>query len=97
LIQALLREGACVQAFDPRVDALPQDLAGATMAVDAIGAVRGAAAVVIATEWPEFRTLTADEIATAMTGRIVLDPGRFLDAHVAADARLSVHSVGRRS
>jgi UDPglucose 6-dehydrogenase len=97
LIQALRREGAHVRAFDPRIDTLPEVLEGVALAADAIDAAQGAMAVVIATEWPEFRKLTADDLAGAMKGRIVLDPGRYLEPSVAADARLSVHSVGRRS
>jgi UDPglucose 6-dehydrogenase len=97
LIRALLREGSRVQAFDPQVRALPEELAGVTLAADAVGAMRGTVATVIATEWPEFRALTADDIAAAMKGRIVLDPGRHLNPGVAADVRLSLHSVGRMS
>lgn len=95
LIGNLLREGAHVTVFDPKVRALPDDYAGVTVAADAALAAGGAQAIVIATEWPEFRNLTADDLAGAMARKLVLDPSRFLDPSVAADQRLSLVSVGR--
>jgi UDPglucose 6-dehydrogenase len=98
LIRALVHEGARVQGFDPHVTVLPDDLAPhVKLGADARAAAGGADALVIATECPEFRLLAADDIAGAMAGRIVLDPGRFLDPAIAADARLSLISVGRLS
>jgi UDPglucose 6-dehydrogenase len=97
LVRTLLREGAHVRAFDPQVSGLPDEFAAVTLAPDMLGAARGARAVVVATEWPEFRKLTADALAGAMQGRIVLDPGRYLDPSIAADKRFSLLSVGRVS
>jgi hypothetical protein len=55
--------------------------------------------VVVATEWPAFRELTADRLVdgagAARGGRLlVLDPNRFLAANLAADARLLYAAVG---
>ena len=96
LIRKLINDGARVAAFDPKVTALPDDLVGhVTLAASAKEAVRKADAVVVATEWPEFRDLSADELAELMTGNIVLDAGRFLGEIVARNRRLSLISVGR--
>ena len=96
LIRKLLKDGARVAAFDPKVTALPNDLAGkAMLAASANDAVRNADAVVIATEWPEFRALSGDDLAGLMTGHLVIDAGRFLGDSVAAHPRLSLISVGR--
>jgi UDPglucose 6-dehydrogenase len=98
LIQALVRDGAHVQAFDPHVSRLPDELASTVrLCDDARSAVSGVDALVVANECPEFRSLSADDVAGAMKGRIVLDAGRFLAATLAADARLSLISVGRTS
>jgi UDPglucose 6-dehydrogenase len=98
LIRALTKEGAKVRAYDPAVKELPDDLAAlVTLASDAPSAARGAEALVVATEWPEFAALRPDEIAEAMGGRIVLDPGRCLPAAFATNARLSLISVGSAS
>lgn len=98
LIRDLVKEGAKVRAFDPKVPALPDDLAASvTFASDALTAVQGADAVVVATEWPEFRKMSADAIADAMAGDIVLDSGRYLDSNLGASKRLKFVSVGRAS
>jgi UDPglucose 6-dehydrogenase len=70
-------------------------LRGVRVCPDARAAASGADALVVASECPEFRDLAADEIANAMIGRLVLDPGRFLPAAFAAHPKLSYVSVGR--
>lgn len=98
LIRDLVKDGVNVRAFDPKVEALPEDLAlSVTFAADALTAVRGANAVMVATEWPEFRKLAADDIAAAMAGDIVLDSGRYLEPNLGASKRLKFVSVGRGS
>lgn len=98
LLRPLITEGAEIRAFDPVVRALPAEFAGTvTLAPDARAALTGAAAAVIATEWPEFRHLSADDFAAAMEGKLVLDAGRCLGAAVFNDARLTVVTVGRTS
>lgn len=98
LIRALTHDGAHIQAFDPHVPALPDDLRAAVkLCPDARAAAAGADALVLANECPEFRNLSADDLAGAMSGRIVLDPGRFLGPTLAADKRLQLISVGRMS
>lgn len=97
LIRALIGDGVCIRAFDPNVPVLPDDLHFVTLGVDARSAAKGADALVVATECPEFRELAVDDIASVMTGRVILDPGRFLDPAFATDGRLSLISVGRPS
>lgn len=97
LIQALLKDGARVQAFDPHVSRLPEELKSVLLCSDARSAVVGADALVVGNESPEFRNLSADDVAGAMKGRVVLDASRFLAPAFAADKRLSLISVGRVS
>jgi UDPglucose 6-dehydrogenase len=102
LCRALLGDGARLRAFDPAVRALPAELDAVTLAVDAESVAEGADAVVLATEWPEFRALTPAVLASRMNagvqGRLILDAGRFLDAAAfAADERFVYRSVGRAS
>lgn len=97
LIRSLLDEGVTVRAFDPKVTAMPDDLASVTLTADALSAARDAHAIVVATEWPEFRDLAAADIAEAMAGNIVLDPGRYLAANLGANNRLKLFSVGKVS
>ena len=95
LIQALLKDGACVQAYDPHVPILPDELKRVKLCADLRSAVTGADALVVGNESPEFRALSAEDAAAAMKGRIVFDASRFLDATLGADKRLSLISVGR--
>jgi len=75
----LAAQGATVQAFDPAVKALPPELsAKLTLVSDAAAALRGASALVVATEWPEFLKLQFDAVLPLMKRRLVLDPNRFL-------------------
>ena len=95
LIRALVMEGVSVRAFDPQVTSLPNDLVDSVvLATNAKSAAQGAHALVVATEWPEFRELSAGDIASVMAGTIILDPGRFLGARFAAHTNLKLISVG---
>jgi hypothetical protein len=65
----------------------------ATLAASPTDAARGADAVVVGTEWPMFRDVSADELVAA--GRpIVLDASRFLATTLGADQRLRYVAVG---
>jgi UDPglucose 6-dehydrogenase len=75
----LAEHGACVQTHDPAVTTLPDDLAHrVTLCRTPLEAARGASALVVATEWPEYAALSADPILTAMREPVVVDPNRFL-------------------
>jgi UDPglucose 6-dehydrogenase len=94
LVRELLGEGAIVTAYDPAVRTLPGELdAAVTLAKDARDALRNAAAVVVATEWPEFRELNADDFAQRMDGRLILDPAAFLTS-IRNHPDLTVLSIG---
>ena len=92
----LAEQGASVAAYDPAVTCL---VAGVDAPVDlrssAQGALEGADAALIATEWPEFCSLSADDFVRSMKRPIVLDPSGFLRAQLDADRRIRYLSVGR--
>lgn len=71
LCRWLLGEQAHVRAHDPAVRALPDDLP-IELCASAAEAARGADAVVVATEWPEYRSLQPGG------EMLVIDPNRFL-------------------
>jgi UDPglucose 6-dehydrogenase len=94
LLRELLDEGAIVTAFDPAVRTLPGELDTAiTLAKDARDALRNAVAVVVATEWPEFRELSADDFTQGMAGNLILDPAAFLTS-IRNHPTLTVLSIG---
>jgi UDPglucose 6-dehydrogenase len=96
LVKGLLDGGASVVAFDPvgREQAekvLPKiDYAGSAEA-----AAEGADALVIVTEWDEFRALDLDEIAKRMRGTALVDLRNVYDPAEAREAGLIHFGVGR--
>jgi len=75
----LAARGAKVTAWDPAVRALPPELSSTiALAPSAAEAARGASALVIATEWPDFKALDMGPILAGMRRKIVLDPNRFV-------------------
>jgi UDPglucose 6-dehydrogenase len=99
--QALAARGAAVAVFDPvalddGVSELRRLAPGAAIepAASAADACRAAAAVVVATEWPEFRELPWSDIAPTMVGTIVVDGRRIVDIDAATAAGLRVLALG---
>ncbi len=67
-----------IKAYDPVVDT---GITGNCVlsASSALEAVNGADAVAVMTPWPEFRKITADNLAQHMAGCVVIDPYQVLD------------------
>jgi UDPglucose 6-dehydrogenase len=96
LLRTLLADGASIRVYDPAVRRLPDEFrSGVVIADDAKGAIAGAAAVVVATEWPQFRELIAEDFTRGMDGHLVLDPAAFLSPDIPRDPALTVISIGR--
>ncbi len=95
LCQQLLAAGARVQAFDPAVKQLPSELAALHLAPDIQGALSGADAAVVCTEWPQFRDANWAELLPALREPLVVDANRFLDAALKTFPGVAHLSVGR--
>ncbi|MGO9019004.1 MAG: UDP-glucose dehydrogenase family protein [Syntrophobacteraceae bacterium] len=94
----LNEQGAFVSAFDPTVKTLPGAIAEFILLAPSITvALSNAHAVIIATEWPEFRAVTAEDILQQMDRPVVLDPGRFLGPSIGNDKRIRYLTVGSLS
>jgi UDPglucose 6-dehydrogenase len=59
-------------------------------------AAKDADALVVLTEWPEFRTLDWTAVAGSLTRRVVVDTRNLLDPDVLRRAGISWVGVGRR-
>jgi UDPglucose 6-dehydrogenase len=96
LIERLVEGGAEVAAFDPvgREQAEPM-LPPITFANDAHAAVSGADALVIVTEWDEFRALDLASLAGLMRGRALVDLRNIYDRAEAERAGLDYYPIGR--
>ena len=96
LARALLAAGATVRAFDPAVHALSPDLAlPIELAPSAAAAVAGADAVVIGTDWPEFRQLDWPQLLSTLARPVVVDANGWLKAALGGEANVTYASVGR--
>lgn len=94
LANRLVNAGARVVAHDPVADP-PEDVEVET-APDPIEAARGADAVLVATEWPEFAAVDLTEVAAVMRGDVVLDARNVLDLASVRASGLRYLSLGRR-
>jgi UDPglucose 6-dehydrogenase len=95
LCRNLLEQGAGVHAFDPAVKQLPTELAQVRLASQIAGALNGADAAVVCTEWPEFRGADWAKMAPAMRQRIFVDANRFLEKELKNLPAVEHLSVGR--
>ncbi|MFV1989001.1 MAG: UDP binding domain-containing protein, partial [Gemmatimonadota bacterium] len=93
LIQGLTRRGIDAVVYDPLVSDLPDDL-DAKIAGSALEAAAGADAVVIATEWPEFKEVDLNSAAAAMSGTTIVDLRNFLTSEAVNAAGLDHHPLG---
>ncbi len=92
----LQADGAKVRAYDPVAEAEARKLMGGVeFADDALGAVSGADAVVIVTEWPEFAELDWAAVAERMPGRLVIDGRNFVDPEAVRAAGFIYEGIGR--
>jgi UDP-N-acetyl-D-mannosaminuronate dehydrogenase len=91
----LVSRGSEVHVHDPAVPELPDDLAVVARHADAVDAARGVSALVVATEWPEYRRVEADVLAGAFPSGLVLDANRFLRDSLGRDPRFRLVSVGQ--
>jgi UDPglucose 6-dehydrogenase len=58
-------------------------------------ALRDAAALVVATEWPDYRAVDADKVVSNLAAPIVIDPNRFLSKTLGNDSRICYVTVGK--
>lgn len=94
LIQHLLAAGTVVSAHDPAVKVAPPELAEVRMATDPYEAADRADALVLVTEWPEFRGIDLQAVAARMEGELILDGRNVLDPTAAARAGLRLVGMG---
>jgi UDPglucose 6-dehydrogenase len=96
LCRELAGLGARVRAFDPAIHDLPQEFKQfVTLAASAKAALSGADAAIVATEWPEFRSIDLATWLDAMPAPLICDPNGFLTKTFQDAPRSSYMSVGR--
>ncbi len=98
IVPALIDSGAAVQAFDPESMGEAKKLlpeAGLTYADSPWSALDGADAMVIITEWDQFRALDLDRVKSALKGDVVVDLRNIYSPEDMAKRGFAYTSVGR--
>jgi UDPglucose 6-dehydrogenase len=92
----LQADGATVIAYDPVAeDEARKLISGIDFAPSAADCVDGADAIVLVTEWSEFKELDWDDVAQRMGGSVVIDGRNALDAEAIRAAGLVYEGIGR--
>jgi len=96
VVARLVEDEAAVRVFDPQGmdQARPLLPAGTSYAGSAHEALRGADALVLVTEWKEFRELSPEMLAETMVGRIVVDLRNVFDPAAMRAAGFAYHGIG---
>jgi UDPglucose 6-dehydrogenase len=96
IIAGLQKGGAQVRAFDPvAMHAASRVLSNVRFCGDAYEACEGADAVVIVTEWNQFRMLELERVRKLLRRPVLIDLRNVYDPAPVAKAGFEYHSVGR--
>jgi UDPglucose 6-dehydrogenase len=98
LVPALRQAGATIRAFDPEgMNEAKKLLEGVEFCSGAYDAMQGADAVVIVTEWNEFRALDLKRVKSLLRSPTVIDLRNIYKPADMAEAGFYYFSIGRRS
>ncbi|MDD2707959.1 MAG: UDP-glucose/GDP-mannose dehydrogenase family protein [Verrucomicrobiae bacterium] len=96
LINRLQAEGARIRAYDPQaMGKAKADLKNVAFGKDAYDAAHGCDALVIATEWDEFRKLDLGRLKSEMAHPIVFDSRNIYDPNLMTSFGFLYKSIGR--
>ncbi len=97
LIEALLAAGASISAFDPEATMNTKKAIGDKInyAENQYNALDNADALIIATEWSEFRTPDFDIINTRLKNKVIFDGRNLFDITYISDLGYHYESIGR--
>lgn len=96
IVPALQAVGARIRAYDPEgMDEARKLLDGVDWCSDAYDAMTGADAVVIITEWNQFRNLDLDRMKTVLRAPVVVDLRNIYSPEDMIAAGFSYSSIGR--
>jgi len=91
----LAKQGAKILAYDPAIKTLPNHLSAIIdLKLTLNDALKNADAIIIATEWPELTSLSAEQLLTHTKQPYVFDANRFLAKNLGQDSRIHYFSVG---
>jgi UDPglucose 6-dehydrogenase len=102
IIEALLREGAVLRLYDPQAipnlrSIFPEKTGQLTYCESAYDAAKGAHALLLLTEWEQFRHLDFLRLRDLMDMPVLIDGRNFCDPVVVQKAGFEYLSIGRES
>ena len=99
MIDELLKSGAAVTVYDPEAIKNVKQLYGdrITYAEHQYNALKGADALLIATEWSEFRTPDFTKIISLLKNKVIFDGRNLFDLSKMEELGFQYVSVGRKS
>jgi len=99
IIEELSRRGASVRAYDPvameEAARVMQGVSGLSFMADQAQALEGADALVVVTEWKEFRNPDFDAIKAALKQPLVFDGRNIYDPALMRSFGVEYHGIGR--
>jgi UDPglucose 6-dehydrogenase len=93
IARRLIAKGATVRGYDPAVKSL--NIEGLDVVDDAYAACEGAVALVVGTEWDDFKWLDLDKIGDSMAARNVVDARNLLDRGALRRRGFTYQGIGR--
>lgn len=98
IARQLLSEGAILQAYDPQaMDKAREQLPEITYCASPYQAAQAADAILVLTEWPEFRDLSWRNLAHSVAHRLVIDGRNLYDSAVLAKHGFHHVAIGKDS
>jgi len=96
-IEALLKEGAKIRAHDPEALENVRKIFGGKIEYfeNPYEAAKGADAVLIATEWPEFRTPDFEKLSVTLKSKVIFDGRNVYELDVMKEHGYKYFSIGR--
>ena len=96
IVPALQRAGASIRAYDPEgMEEAGSLLEGVSFCPDAYDTMQGADAVVVITEWNQFRALDLKRAKSLLNTPLMIDLRNIYDPAEMAEAGFIYHSIGR--
>ncbi len=97
ILWSLAQEGAVLRVYDPVGTQQAKELLpdGMTYCESALEAVTGADALVVITEWNEFRSLAPERLKQLMGGRVIVDLRNIFEPSAMRAAGFEYHAIGR--
>ncbi len=96
IIPLLQKQGAQITAYDPQAMKTAKDAIPDLQTAESIkAAISGADAVIVLTEWPEFKELRWADIVSSMSSPVIIDFRNLYDSSEMATIGVDYYSLGR--